>query len=407
MSSSTLRLNLPYIAAGQAQKHVTHNQALDLVDTLMFLAVESAGSNAPPASPAEGVRHIVGPAPTGAWSGNAQAVAVWQDGGWTFLSPAGGWKAWSIAASQFQVFDGAAWQALATGTGGGDTLGIHTTADTTNRLAVASAASLFTHDGAGHQLKINKATAGATGSVLFQTGFSGRAEMGLAGNNDFQIKISSDGTNWTSALAIDEEGRVGINRSGSTARLAISGTDTTGTVPDFQVVRDNYYALSFCEAYSSSAAGHSPQTILRRARGTLAAPEAVLQGDQIGGLAFRARAPSGTFAQSALINATVSGTPAGSAVPTDMTLCTGTTGALERMRVTSGGDVGIGTSAPSTRLHVNGPVRVGTSTVAALPSATTLGAGTILYVSNAAGGAELAYSDGTNWRRASDRTVVT
>ena len=407
MSSSTLRLHLPYIAAGQAQKHVTHNQALDLVDTLMFLAVETAGSNTPPGSPGEGARFIVGASPTGAWSGNAKAVAVWQDGGWTFLTPAGGWKAWSIAASQFQVFDGATWQALATGAGGGDTLGVHTTADTTNRLAVASAASLFTHDGAGHQLKINKINTAATASLLFQTNYSGRAEIGLAGSDQLQVKTSPDGTAWTIPVTIGTDGKVGINSPTTGGSLTVSGSDTSGLVPDLQVYRQNTWTLMFLDTYSSDSAYHSPFSIMRRARGSQNTPLALQNGDQIGGFSFRGYGPNGTFQQTALISAVVNGVPSGNSIPTDLSLCAGATGANERMRVTSGGDVGIGISAPSTRLHVNGPVRVGSSTVATLPSAATLGAGTILYVSNAAGGAELAYSDGTNWRRASDRTVVT
>lgn len=92
------------------------------------------------------------------------------------------------------------------GGGGGDgefdTLGINAVADTTNRLAVASPASLFSHDGAGHQLKINKVSAGETGSVLFQTGFSGRAEFGLAGDDDFHVKVSADGSTWHEAMVI-------------------------------------------------------------------------------------------------------------------------------------------------------------------------------------------------------------
>jgi hypothetical protein len=39
-----------------------------------------------------------------------------------------------------------------------------------------------------------------TGSLLFQTGFSGRAEMGLAGNDDFSVKVSADGAIFTTAL---------------------------------------------------------------------------------------------------------------------------------------------------------------------------------------------------------------
>jgi hypothetical protein len=82
-------------------------------------------------------------------------------------------------------------------------LGINATADTTNRLAVSAAATLLNHAGAGHQLKINKAAAAQTASLLFQDGFSGRAEMGLAGTDDFSIKVSANGAAWNNALSIN------------------------------------------------------------------------------------------------------------------------------------------------------------------------------------------------------------
>ncbi len=43
-------------------------------------------------------------------------------------------------------------------------------------------------------------------------------------------------------------------------------------------------------------------------------------------------------------------------------------------------------------------------TVATLPSASV--AGGMVYVSNASGGATVAFSDGTNWRRVQDRAIV-
>ena len=57
-----------------------------------------------------------------------------------------------------------------------------------------------------------------------------------------------------------------------------------------------------------------------------------------------------------------------------------------------------------TELAVSGPVGVGSSTVSGLPSASP--AARLLYVSNESGGAVLAFSDGTNWRRVTDRAVV-
>jgi hypothetical protein len=69
------------------------------------------------------------------------------------------------------------------------------------------------------------------------------------------------------------------------------------------------------------------------------------------------------------------------------------------------GSVGIGLTAPAAKLDVDGPVRVKSYTVAGVPSAAA-GAGQIIYVSNETGGAVLAFSDGTNWRRVTDRVVV-
>ena len=84
-----------------------------------------------------------------------------------------------------------------------------TTADATNRLSINAPASLFNHAGAGHQVKLNKAAAADTGSFLFQTGFSGRAEFGLTGSDDFQIKVSADGASWFNALQLERtSGRI-------------------------------------------------------------------------------------------------------------------------------------------------------------------------------------------------------
>ena len=122
--------------------------------------------------------------------------------------PVEGWIAWIADEDVAVVWDGATWSALTTGGGGGGsgsftTLGINATADTTNRLTLAADATLLNHDGDGHQLKINKASASDTASLLYQDAFSGRAELGLAGDDDFHFKVSPDGASWKEAIVID------------------------------------------------------------------------------------------------------------------------------------------------------------------------------------------------------------
>jgi hypothetical protein len=59
--SETIHLALPYIAASQAQKHVTHNEALRMLDALVMLSVKDRDLSAPPGSPEEGDRYLVNP----------------------------------------------------------------------------------------------------------------------------------------------------------------------------------------------------------------------------------------------------------------------------------------------------------------------------------------------------------
>jgi hypothetical protein len=112
---ATPRLSLPYVAAGQAQKHITVNEAFARLDGLVQLAAESRALAAQPASPADGALHILPAAATGAfWSGKAAGLLVrFEAGAWEALTPAAGWLAWIKDEGQAVVFDGAVWTPLA------------------------------------------------------------------------------------------------------------------------------------------------------------------------------------------------------------------------------------------------------------------------------------------------------
>ena len=90
MSDATTNLLLPYILAAQAQKHVTHNEALRLLDGLVQLSVLDSDLTAPPGSPADGDRYIVASGSTGDWTGWDQNVALFTDGAWLRLPPRAG-----------------------------------------------------------------------------------------------------------------------------------------------------------------------------------------------------------------------------------------------------------------------------------------------------------------------------
>lgn len=202
----TPRLSLPQIVSGQALKHITHNEALMRLDALVQASVEASTVTTPPTTPLEGEAWIVPAAATGAWAGHSEEIAAFQAGTWTFYDPAPGWQVFDKASGTLCIFSGTGWIAVAATGAGLPQFGINADADTTNRLSVAADATLFTHDGAGHQLKLNKATASDTASLLFQSNWSGRAEMGLLADNAWRLKISADGSSWSNALVVASDG---------------------------------------------------------------------------------------------------------------------------------------------------------------------------------------------------------
>jgi len=205
-------------------------------------------------------------------------IASFIDGGWLFVAPAVGWQVYVEDEAQLLVFDGALWKGVSSVPDNLSLsmLGVQATADAVNRLAVSSDASLFNNAGAGHQVKVNKQAMTDTASLLYQTNWTGFAEMGLNGSNDFSVKVSSDSGQWQEAIKIDH----------------------------------------------------------------------------------------------------------------------------------ATGNVAIGPVWPQTKLHVDGPIRPASYAAAALPSAGSTGAGALVFVTNAPSGAEMTYSDGTNWRSIRSGTII-
>lgn len=104
------RLALPFIAPGQSQKELFHNEALQMLDTIVAAAVEDVPLNVPPATPEPGQCFIVGPDPSGVWTGHASALAAFSEGGWRFIEPVEGLQAWVKPTSTGAAFHSGAWE---------------------------------------------------------------------------------------------------------------------------------------------------------------------------------------------------------------------------------------------------------------------------------------------------------
>ena len=230
--TDTANLGLPCIEGGQAQKHVTHNDALRILDTLVQLAVLDRDLTAPPGSPSEGQRWIVKTG-AGAWTGHDNAIAAWQDGAWQFSAPQTGWLAYVVDEGTLLVWSGAAWvDALAalTSLNNMALLGVGTTADATNPFSaklnnILWVAKTIAESGDGDlRWKMSKESASNTLSMLFQDNYSGRAELGLTGDDDFHFKVSPDGSSWSDGIVIrNSSGQVELPNTPNGSNRIING----------------------------------------------------------------------------------------------------------------------------------------------------------------------------------------
>ncbi|MEH3158236.1 MAG: DUF2793 domain-containing protein [Sphingomonas taxi] len=107
---ATARLAIPLIAAGQAGKELTHNEALALLDMLVQPAVEAVGVDTPPAHPQPGQCWILGSGPTGPWAGHAGALAGWTIDGWRFVVPGEGFVLWCKSSAKPVAYRNGLWQ---------------------------------------------------------------------------------------------------------------------------------------------------------------------------------------------------------------------------------------------------------------------------------------------------------
>ncbi len=251
----TNNLGITLVEQSQAQKEVTVNAAIVKIDAVLNRGAIDKDIATPPASPAAGDVYIIAASATGDWAGQDGNIAYFEQI-WKFITPNEGFSIWVNDEDKTYIWDGTDWittsasgnlndlgDVTITSSASGELLqhngtdfintanvdnlarlGINTTADATNKLSVKSDAILFDTATANTQIKVNKNLATDTASYLFQTGYSGRAEFGTISDDDFQLKVSADGTIFNQSFVVDKDnGNIDFKQN-----LTFSGTDTVG-----------------------------------------------------------------------------------------------------------------------------------------------------------------------------------
>lgn len=234
MTDNSPNLDLHYLLASQAQKHVTFNELINKIDALLMLSVNSHTLDVPPSNPTEGNSYIVPPSATGVWQNQISKIAIWQNLGWSFISPNNGFLAFSKQDGELYLYNNG-WNKLSnvieqqTQISSLSQLAVGTAPSATNPLSVKANSVLFSakyssDSGDGNlRIKINKELDSNIASFIFQKNWSGFAEFGLLGDNYFGIKTSSDGSNWINPFKIDAEGKISFITLNATDLGNISG----------------------------------------------------------------------------------------------------------------------------------------------------------------------------------------
>jgi endosialidase-like protein len=246
---------------------------------------------------------------------------------------------------------------------GGGNVGIGTTAPT--NLVEVAGGSL---NGIGLMVDGTSNTVGI-GINNFQTGgrnWSLVSKGGSSGTPDaFAIQDST--ASGANRIVIDASGDVGIGGTVGASSSAITagtlvamasgnvGIGTTGPAAALEVVDTTQELFDRYDNSPNAAA-----TKYRKARGTLASPSAVQNGDAIGAIVSNAW-DGGAWDTNASIKSVVDGTVSSGIVPTDLQfLNMNASGSLNtNMVILANGNVGIGVTNPANKLDVAGGVMIG------------------------------------------------
>jgi hypothetical protein len=217
--ADTTHLLLPLMAAAQAQKHVTHNEAILRLDALVQMSVKDRGLIEPPADPSDGDRYIPASGATGAWATWDLNVAWFVDGVWTKLTPREGWRVLVDDEDVLLVWDGAAWVEIQAGGGSGSAGGAVNAANYQSAATQSIPNSTFTtitdwaavddDKGAGISYAAGVWTVAAGASGWFMV----TASFGVAGGApDTIVRIVKNGSTVVADARVDTGGSTNLTK---------------------------------------------------------------------------------------------------------------------------------------------------------------------------------------------------
>jgi hypothetical protein len=214
----TYNLQLPLLAPAQAQKHVTHNEALLALDVLCQTSVLDRDCGSPPMNPQDGNRYLIPASPSqdanNQWKEKENALAIWRDGAWYYYTPNVGWIVFIQDEEEFVFWNGQAWKPMSHGVHELQdlrALGVGSRSDERNDMVVKASRMLWTarsesEGGTGDfEFAFNKESENKKLNFVFQQNYSDRIRILFDEQGALTFSVSPDGSIWHTALRIDPE----------------------------------------------------------------------------------------------------------------------------------------------------------------------------------------------------------
>lgn len=242
------RLDVPYIVSGQAQKELTHNDALNDLDSLAQISVITSTTNAPPGSPAEGDSYIIGPSPTGAWAGHAGKVASYYSG-WRIKTPKEGWVAWVRDLDCLYIHTGSAWASarIYVPAGAMATPGLAVDGDADTGIYSSGANTLLITAGARNVAQFNTASS-AVNYVTFTPSATGAAPSIAATGSDTNVDFTVT-PKGTGVFRFGNSGSFIANGSIATVMSSLGPTGSHTTVQEWLQIKNSVGTVRYIPCF--------------------------------------------------------------------------------------------------------------------------------------------------------------
>jgi len=242
--------------------------------------------------------------------------------------------------------------------------------------------------------------------MLFQEDYEACFELGLAGGNDLRLRRSTDGVSFSDCLTVSRStGWLSVSEDST---FAFEESSIDAVVPPYRITADGQ-SFYFYKKTSDTNLAEGTRFVFDAAGGQVTG-NPFWQGVHYSCSLVRESGAS-RYPRYAFYWSYTSKDD-----PTDLkfNIVPGNAGTLKTslyLQAQNGGDIQLngtctivgGSASGNAKLCVDGAVKVKAFTVAALPGAANEGAGSIVHVSDEAGGAVLEFSARTDWRRVTDR----